>query len=418
MATAYPHTLAAAAFGALALLFTHSATAAEPQECGEQRTDAGGMSESFYRAVEKATQQIADGQYAPAIAQLKNLTESRGSDYELAIAYYNLGFAYNSVDNVPAAVKAFQSALSYNVLPQQQQEMLMFNTGQLLILSKRYDEGIKLLESYMAEACNPISSEAHIFLASAYSETKQFRKALTQVDLAISKAKSPKESWLQLKLAVHYELKDYPGCARTLVQLIGIAPAKPDYWKQLSSIFFEMKNDMESLAVLALAERQGFITKPNEVRNLYNVYMLLELPFKAGLLMEDAIAKGRVPRNEENLSKLADAWINARELPRAEKVLTALANMSEDGEYYFKLGAMYGDDDRWKESRDMLRQALNKGGLKKPGDAWMRLAVAQYNLQDLEGAQASLKQAANYKDMRQQATQWLQHIRSELGVAG
>ena len=43
-----------------------------------------------------------------------------------------------------------------------------------------------------------------------------------------------------------------------------------------------MKQDVEAVAVLALAERQGFVDKPNELKNLYNVYMMLDLPFKAG----------------------------------------------------------------------------------------------------------------------------------------
>jgi tetratricopeptide (TPR) repeat protein len=187
-------------------------------------------------------------------------------------------------------------------------------------------------------------------------------------------------------------------------------PAKPEYWKQLSTMFYELKQDTEAVAVLALAERQGFVEKPNERKNLYNIYMMLDLPYKAGNLLQEAIDKGKMPPDEKNLEAVANTWINARESAKAEVVLKKLAGASERGEYFFKLGAMYGDDERWKESREMLAKAIQKGGLKKTGEAWMRLAVAHYNLKDTPDAQAALQKALNYDESRRQAGEWLRHL--------
>jgi tetratricopeptide (TPR) repeat protein len=171
-----------------------------------------------------------------------------------------------------------------------------------------------------------------------------------------------------------------------------------------------MKRDTESVAVLALAERQGYIEKPNEIKNLYSVYMMLELPFKAGTLMQDAIDKKKIPLDEKNLESMADAWINARESAKAEVTLKKLASMSEKGDYYFKLGGMYGDDERWKESKEMLEKALEKGSLKRPGEAWMRLAVADYSLKNVQGAISSLQKAMTFDESRKQASEWLRAL--------
>ena len=237
---------------------------------------------------------------------------------------------------------------------------------------------------------------------------------MPQIDLALSKAKAPNQTWLEMKLAVNYELKDFKACAASLVQLIGLAPTKPDYWKQLSTMFFEMKEDMEAVAVLAVAERQGFIDKPNESKNLYNVYMMLDLPFKAGLLLQEAMDKNVLPANEENLESVANAWINARESARAEATLKKLAATSDKGEFFYKLGAMYGDDERWKESRDMLAKALQKGGIKRAGEAWMRIAVAEHNLKNTPAAVAALQKAMTFEDTRKQASAWLRHLTGQV----
>jgi tetratricopeptide (TPR) repeat protein len=84
--------------------------------------------------------------------------------------------------------------------------------------------------------------------------------------------------------------------------------------------------------------------------------------------------------------------------------------MSEKGEYFFKLGAMYGDNERWKDSRDALQKAAQKGGIKRMGEVWMRLAVAEYSLKNMDGAVAALKKAATFDETRKQAGEWLRHL--------
>jgi tetratricopeptide (TPR) repeat protein len=182
-------------------------------------------------------------------------------------------------------------------------------------------------------------------------------------------------------------------------------------------MFFEMKSELEAVAVLAVADRQGFIDKPNERRNLYNVYMMLDLPFKAGTLMQEAIDKGKLPGDEPNLESMADAWINARESSRAETALKKLAAMSERGEYFFKLGAMYGDNEQWKDSHEALQKALQKGGLKHTGQAWMRLAVAEYSLKNNDRAIAALQKALTFDETRKQAGEWLRHLTGQAVAA-
>jgi tetratricopeptide (TPR) repeat protein len=382
-------------------------------DCTAQKAEAADMSEGTYADVQSSMELLSNNKIAEAIEKLSKIAD-KGTAYEKSVVNYNLGFAYSSKDDNANAVKAFAKALSIGALPRAQSEQLQFNVGQLYIVLGQHDAGIKTLQEYLANACGKVPAEAHIFLANALTERKRYEEALPQIDLALSKVSEPKELWLQMKLAISFEQKNYKGCADALVQLISLVPAKPDYWKQLSSMFYEMKEDAEAVAVLALAERQGFVEKPNEIKNLYSVYMVMELPFKAGTLMQEAVEKNRMPASEENLESIADAWINARESVRAEATLKKLAGISEKGEYYFKLGAMYGDDERWKDSRDMLEKALEKGGLKRSGDAWMRLAVAQYGLKNTPAAVASLRKAVGFDETRKQASEWLRHLSSQV----
>jgi tetratricopeptide (TPR) repeat protein len=255
-----------------------------------------------------------------------------------------------------------------------------------------------------------VPAEAHIFLANALSQAKRYKEAVPEIDRAIQKAGTAKESWLQLKLAINYELKDYKACAEALIGLIGLTANNAEYWRQLSSMFLQMKRDTEAVAVLALAERQGFLAKPAEIVNMYNVYMMMDLPYKAGAMLQRAIDEGKLPADEKHLDQIANAWINAREAERAEATLKKLAATAERGEYYFKLGAMYGDNERWRDSKAALEQAIQKGGLKRTGEAWMRLAVAHHNLSNMSGTQTALQQAMKFDESRKQASEWLRYL--------
>jgi tetratricopeptide (TPR) repeat protein len=401
----------------LAALCSAAAQVNAAENCAEtNKAQAADMSEAVYQDIQASMDLLSKQKYDEAIDKLSKLAD-KGTSYEKSVANYNLGFAHSSKNDHASAAKAFAKALSFNALPRPQREQLEYNLGQLYIVTGQFDEGIKTLQSYITNACGNVPAEAHIFLANALSERKRYEEALPQIDLALSKVKQPKELWLQMKLAIGFEMKDYKRCADALVDLIALVPAKPDYWKQLSSMFYEMKEDAQSVATLALAERQGFIQKPNEIKNLYSVYMVMDLPFKAGMLMQDAMEKGRVPADEPNLESIADAWINARETSRAETALKKLAAMSEKGEYYYKLGAMYGDEERWSESREMLEKALQKGNLKRAGEVWMRLAVAQYGLKNTTGAVAALQKAVGFDETRKQAGEWLRHLSNQVAAS-
>jgi tetratricopeptide (TPR) repeat protein len=396
----------------VALLIAGGVHGVQAAECGKPDQTEAQLSEGTYAAVQAATELLGKQKPAEAIEKLSKLADE-GSAYEKSLVNYNIGIAHSSRNDYPNAVKAFAKSLAANGLPPAQREQLMFNLGQLYIVTSQYDEGIKTLQSYISTACSPVSAEAHIFLANALTERKRYTEALPQIDLAISKAKETREAWLQMKLAISYELKDFKACAEALVLLIARVPEKSDYWKQLSSVFYEMKSDAESVAVLSLAEKQGFLQKPQDVRNLFSVYMMLEAPYKAGALMEDALTRKLLPADETNLGSLADAWINAREADKAEATLKRLAAMAEKGDYYYKLGAMYGDNERWKDSQTMLEKALAKGGLKRPGEAWMRLAVAHYGQKDNPAAIAALRKAVTFDETRKQAGEWLRVLAAQ-----
>lgn len=377
-----------------------------------QRKSAGTISESTYRRLERVIDQISKNEYGEAEAKLKEMQAASRGGYEKAVISQTLAFVYASTNRNALAIKAFETAIGENAMPQQPHEQMVLNVAQLYMADNQAEKGIKFLNEYMNEACNPLP-DAHIMLASAYAEKKRWRDALTHTDLALLKSKEPKEQWLQLKLALHFELKELPKCAEVLVQLVGIAPIKETYWKQLSSILFELRKDPEALATLALAERRGYIDEEAEFRNIANLYMYLQIPYKAATFLQRGVDQKIVPPTEKNLEFLGNAWLAAREYKKAQVAMRAAAEASDKGELWKRLGQIYVEDEQWKQASEALAKARQKG-VKEPGELAFLTGVVAVELKQWKAAESALREAMQHDKTAKVATQWLAHLQAEM----
>ena len=387
---------------------------AQIRECQSrkpQRKAKGALTEGAFRHIERAQLLYADNKTAEAEAKLRDFLGRSKGGYEKAVALQTLGFIIAGEEKkIPAAIKLFKEALSLDALPQSAHEQMVFNIAQLYLVTNQDGESRKWLNQYLDETCNPLP-DAHVMLASLHAEKKEYRKALEQVNLAIAKAKTPREPWLQLKLAIHYEFKEFPRCAQTLLQLVSVAPQKADYWKQLSSMLFELRHDANALAVLALADRKGYLTKDSEFRNLANMYFYMQVPYKAGQIMQRGLDEKILDADEKNLELLANAWLMARENDKAEAVLKKAATVSSKGEIFQRLGYLYVEKEDWKSALDALTKAQQKGVDKKQeGQLSLLVGIASVETEDLDRAEKAFRGALDDKDTRKSATEWLNQI--------
>lgn len=395
--------------GALALMPMPVAYAQDAAPAKKERKASGTLSEGAYRQLERIHELIGKNKNAEALEKAQAMLERVGNDYERAMVRQTMAFIYISQNNYKAAIAGFEEAIKLEALPQQPYEQMIYNLAQLYFQDGQTDKAIQKMEQYFAEASTKPPTDAYILLASAYADRKRFADALPWVEKAINEAKEPKESWLQLKLALHYELKQFPQCAEVLIRLVSLMPAKEDYWKQLSSILFEIKKDKESLAVLALADRQGFLDTESEIRNLANIYMLLEIPYKAAQILERGLNQKILKSDEKTLSLVGDAWTMARDYEKAEAAFKRAAAVSDSGEISFRLGQIFVEDERWKDALEALSKAQSKG-VKKMGEAAYLEGIAAFQSGNRGRAREALHRAQKYEETRNSAGQWLNHI--------
>jgi tetratricopeptide (TPR) repeat protein len=373
---------------------------------------AGTISEVTYRRMERILVAVGKNEYAESEQKLVELAENAREEYEKAVIQQTLAYVYALQNKYAKAIAAYEAALATEALPHAAHEQMMFNIAQMYMSENKMDKGEQMLKRYMELSCNPVP-EAHISLAMILAERKAFRESLKQADLSLIKSKAPKESWLQLKLALHFELKELARCAEVLVHLIALSPMKETYFKQLHGVLTEIKKDSEALAVLALTERRGFLDEEKEYVNLSNMYLFMEIPLKAARILDRGLEAKHVQPTEKNLEKLANAWFAARETEKAEAAMARAAQASDKGDLWKQLGSIQMEAEKWKEALASLQKAQQKGGSKNPGEVQFLIGVTATQLKQWKTAETALRAAMQHEKFVKPATEWLGHLQQE-----
>lgn len=367
------------------------------------------LSESTYKALEKAQQQMADEQYAPAeSALLKLFDETDSGSYDRAVVLQTLGYLYSETGDYARATERFRAALALNALPEDVTHNLRYNLAQLLIADGQYQQGIELLERWISNEPNPDNS-VYVLLATANYQIKQFSKTVENIRTAISRSDAPKEDWYRMQLAAHLEMQQYGAAITVLETLLTRHPDDKTYWDQLASLYSQQDKQLTALAITMLVKRLD-LGNDDTVLRLSNMYRYLSIPYKSGQLLQQSIDNKVIPTNFENLEKLADSWLAAREADRAAVVLEQIRGQDATGETDLKLARLYVSEEQWQAAEAPLIAAIEKLKGERRGDALLMAGMVQFHLENFNRAESLLKQATEFEKQRNQAAQWLRHV--------
>jgi len=391
---------------------------AQTDQCGVKR-DVGtkALDEFTWKQLNKIYENVADEQYDEAYTGLKTLLGRASRDsYLQAIINQGLAQVEWSRGNYQASLGYFEKAVELDALPDQAHFALMYQIAQLYFMQERYDEALARLELWFCKSPEEkITSAAYVLQASIYAQKEDYSGVLKAIDTAISMDTDPKESWYQLKLAAHYELEQYPQAAETLEILISKWPDKKVYWTQLSQIYYRLKQNDRSLAVLALAYRKGLLDKQSDIVYLSSLYSNEEVPFKAAEVLEKGIRDGIVNSDQYHWTIVAESWYAAEELEKSLAAYQEAGKAAKDGGIDLRRAFLLVDLERWPAALESLNLALEKGGLdeRKTGEAYLLRGMAQFNLGNFDSASADWGRAGRYDKTREAARQWMNHLQEE-----
>jgi len=401
------------------LLSTQSAGVAlgQTQGCGQDRkVGTKALDEVTWKQLNGIYEEVSEEKYDSAYAELQKMLGRAGRDaYLQAIINQALAQVEWSRENYDAALAYFEKAVELNALPDEPHYALMYQIAQLYFMKGRYRDALDRLELWFCAAPKEkIKAEAYVLKASIYAQMKDYRNTLQAIETAISMEAKPVEAWYQLKLASHYELKQYPQAAATLEGMITHWPEKKVYWSQLAQIYFNLKQDDKALAVAALAYRKNLWTTQSDITYLANLYANANVPYKAAAVLQKGIDDGVVEPTEKHWTFVADSWYAAEEMDKALAAYEKAGAAAASGEIDLRRAYILVDLERWQAARDALDDALSKGvDERKTGEAYLLRGMAVFNLGDFDQASSDWGKASRYPRSKDAAQQWINHLQEE-----
>lgn len=368
------------------------------------------VSPAVYKAVQNAEKHLANAAYAKALKPLKALlVESKSGSYDQAIVWKTIGAVYAAQGKYQSAANALEKSLIGDALPEQQRLDVQYNLGQVYLALEQYQKALAILKPWIAQNQSP-TEHNNLLLAQLYSQLHQYDQALVYAKRLLKSKNNPPESHYKLVIALNFELKKYADAGRLLESLLQRFPDNKTYWQQLVASHQYSGDYHKATAVKDLAYRAKILDRPDDIMQLVQLYNYTGSPYLAAQLFENEIERGKLPKSTKNLTQLSDIWLQAREYKKAATTLSKAAKRLDSGQVYQRLGGLYIEQQDWKNAHQALKSAVQKGGLKKPGNAWLLYGMCAHELKlDREAKQAFAK-AMNYANTRNSAQQWLSAI--------
>jgi tetratricopeptide (TPR) repeat protein len=369
------------------------------------------LSMSVYNQLTDIERIMAQQEYREAQerldSMLKNLPQSATDQ---AYLYHTQGTLYLSQERYREAEEYFLKSHELNALNDKTTSAVVETLANLAMHFGDYRKAVMYLQEHLGFAETP-TKQVHLTLGTAYYQLKEYRNAIRVLKNAMS-GFEPDRSVHLLLFSSYYELNQLSNAAAILERVITLWPEETQYWLQLASIYLEQKRTDKSLEILQLAYTQGVLFKEREL--LQYVHALYEkgLPYKAAVVLSDAMARSQVTTNYKSTALLAGLYVDAREDEAALEAFQTASDYAADGKESLYIAQIYFDKESYRQAIKYTHDALDKG-IKRPGRAYLLLASAHQKLGETGEVEANLQRASKYKESRQTALEWLQGLESE-----
>jgi len=363
------------------------------------------------RYLSAAAKAVDAGDPQEAAELLKKLNPKRLNPYERALVYRMLAYIAYGVDDSEKAIGYFGQAIDEETLPIRDEAKMRFYIAQLYASIQEWSKSIAWLNKWLRYVEKPDPLGFYL-MGIAHYQLGDFDAAIVQAKKAVELSSKPREAWMRLLAALYSQNQELEKAAPQLEELVLRFPKK-QYWVQLSLIYGANEKYRRSLAVQQVAFAQGLLTEDIELRRLARSYLYQDLPYPAAKILEKALEEGAIEGDSKAFELLANSWIAAREYERSLGPLQTAAELSDDGNLYARLGQVHMQREAWSEASVLLEKAVEKGGLKAPGNADLLLGIAYYNGQRSKQAKRSFSLAKRHESTRVEAERWITHIEKE-----
>jgi tetratricopeptide (TPR) repeat protein len=411
------HRLVAIAALALGLALIAGLTTAAPAGAmqdrdGAEQTISPALGEGLLELLEMEE----SGAWLEVEAGYTRLIEERAlTPYERAVLLRQRGRARYELERLDAAISDWRSVIALAVLPDEDANALRINTGQLLMAAEDFRAGINLIEAAI-DCGTPLTVDLAVRLAQAHGRLDDHTGGLPYARTAFTMAESgggASRNQFSLLLYFYQQLERTPEQLGLMEQMVTRWPAEKANWTSYASLLAQVGRETDAFEVNRIMYLNGMLNSSQELVRLAQYYSYYDYPYGGAVMLEREINAGRVEAETANMQLLANLWRHAREWERALPVLERVATTSGAGPDYETYGEALFQAGNFREAEAVFVQAINRGGLSRPGDTWTYLGNVRVEMDAFNAAEQAFLRALDWEYSRAGAQGWLQFISSK-----
>lgn len=340
---------------------------AERESRSQKTKQAQAVSKDVYDRIQKA-QEMAEAQDYPGALKLLNsmYNPDKLTEYEQSMVLNYIGFVHYNKDDIPNAIRTYVKLLTIPSLEETLRKQTTYTLAQLYTMEEDYNRALQTLDQWFMLETNP-DSTPFILKAQNLYQVQRYPEMIEPIQnamrIARERGKEVREDWYVLLNFAYFQQEDY-SMVRDIQKIMLVNWPKKRYWFSLAGAYTELGEDENLINAYAAAYDQKMFDKESELVTMAQLFMQREVPYKAGVLLEQEMAAGRVAKNAKNYRLLSQAWQLSMENEKAIPALTEAARMSTDGELDVRLGNALLNSGQYAECVSAVENGIRKGGLK------------------------------------------------------
>jgi tetratricopeptide (TPR) repeat protein len=228
-------------------------------------------------------------------------------------------------------------------------------------------------------------------------------KALSLVDRALLLEARPKENLYVLKLACMLQKEKYAEAAEIIELLLQRKPENSSYWQQLVAIYLSLGQEVRAVLSMERAQSHGFMNTPKDNYNLVGVYFNMGHYGKAAELLEAGLKRGTLDNDLKNWELLSYSYQQlGREFKSIDALNRAITANPTAGQLDYAVAQAYFGLNRNADAMRHAKEAVRKGNLNRPDQAYLFLAYLSFEAGEFQVALEATDKAIAYPESKEE----------------
>lgn len=345
--------------------------------------------------LEAETAAMANKDWNTAITKLNQLRAGELNCYEEGAVIRLSAYIKIEQGDRAGAIRDLLDAVNKGYIPEDQKAQTYYNIAQIYLQDENLDQSLAYMNRWMQAGGKPDRTQKWQ-LAVLHQRADNLQEAIKWAEEVRRDDGSKFDQQVyDLLVFLYNDSGNQAKLAEILEVLVERKPQERKYWDAIAGNYFAANEERKAFEVQKAMYLAGLLKTEDELMRIVNFYNRFNAPFHAARVLEKEMNAGRIAKTVERMSLLADFYQVAREHEKAIPVIRQAAEMGGGGAMYERLGASYSELQKWAETEDALQRALQLGGVKDRGNAWVRIGQSRYERGDRAGAKEAFRQANN-----------------------